>query len=539
MIQKLKIFLFLILAFVLKSEAQNAPFQIALEPMTISNLGGLQSFAWGQHDGKWLIVGGRLDGLHRRQPFASFDVAGNNTQLIVVDPIAKKKWSASLSSLPTAIQEQLSSTNMEFFQEGDYLYLAGGYGYSATSADHITYPNLSAVKVPEVIEAIMEGKSISSFFRQLNDTMFAITGGYINKIEDTYYLTGGQRFIGRYNPMGPDHGPGFTQNYSNSSRKFTIQDDGTTLKVTHQAPIIDAANLHRRDYNVANQILPNGEQGITAFSGVFQVSLDLPYLNSVNIDSKGLSVNTGFSQYYNHYHCAHVPLYSEKKNEMHTVFFGGIAQFYDSMGIMVQNNDVPFVKTIARVTRDSKGVMKEYKLPIEMPALLGAGSEFIPLKDNPQYDNEVIKLDEFKKDTTLIGYIYGGIASTAKNIFFINTGTESSASNTIFKVYLINNSTASVHNLNSQSIGSLQMRVYPNPNNGFFMIKFNLKSTDNVKLTITDVNGKTIESGILEDLEVGENTYTRKYRKLSKGGVYFITLETPYEKAVRKLVVEL
>jgi flagellar hook assembly protein FlgD len=83
------------------------------------------------------------------------------------------------------------------------------------------------------------------------------------------------------------------------------------------------------------------------------------------------------------------------------------------------------------------------------------------------------------------------------------------------------------------------MRVYPNPNNGFFMIKFNLKSTDNVKLTITDVNGKTIESGILEDLEVGENTYTRKYRKLSKGGVYFITLETPYEKAVRKLVVEL
>jgi hypothetical protein len=539
MIQKLKIFLFLTLALVLKSEAQNAPFQIALEPMTISNLGGLQSFAWGQHDGKWLIVGGRLDGLHRRQPFASFDVAGNNTQLIVVDPIAKKKWSASLSSLPTAIQEQLSSTNMEFFQEGDYLYLAGGYGYSATSADHITYPNLSAVKVPEVIEAIMEGKSISSFFRQLNDTMFAITGGYINKIEDTYYLTGGQRFIGRYNPMGPDHGPGFTQNYSNSSRKFTIQDDGTTLKVTHQTPIIDAANLHRRDYNVANQILPNGEQGITAFSGVFQVSLDLPYLNSVNIDSKGLSVNTGFSQYYNHYHCAHVPLYSEKKNEMHTVFFGGIAQFYDSMGIMVQNNDVPFVKTIARVTRDSKGVMKEYKLPIEMPALLGAGSEFIPNKENPQFSNEVIQLDELKKDTNHIGYIYGGIASSAKNIFFINTGTESSASNTIFKVYIINNSTASVHDLNSQSIGSLQMRVYPNPNNGFFMIKFNLKSTDNVKLTITDVNGKTIESGILEDLEVGENTYTRKYRKLSKGGVYFITLETPYEKAVRKLVVEL
>jgi len=536
---KLKIFVFLILVLVSKSNAQNAPFQIALEPMNISGLGGLHSFAWGQNDGKWLIIGGRLDGLHRRQPFASFDAAGNNTQIIVVDPVAKKKWSSSLSSLSTAMQEQLSSTNMEFYQQGDYLYLAGGYGYSATSADHITFPNLSAVKVPEVIDAIVNGTSVSSYFRQINDTMFAITGGYINKIYNTFYLSGGQRFIGRYNPMGPNQGPGFIQTYSNSSRKFTIQDDGVTLKVTHLTAIIDAANLHRRDYNVANQILPNGEQGITAFSGVFQVSLDLPYLNSVNIDSNGLTVNAGFSQYYNHYHCAHLPVYSSSKNEMHTVFFGGIAQFYDSMGIMVQNNDVPFVKTIARVTRDGKGSMSEYKLPIEMPALLGAGSEFIPIQSNPQYPNEVLKLDDFSKDTTQVGYIFGGIASTAKNIFFINTGTQSTASSTIFKVYLIKNSTASTHSLNSQSTGTLQMQVYPNPNNGYFMIKFNLKSTDNVKLTITDIKGKVIESGILTDLEIGENTYSRKYRKLSEGGVYFITLETPYEKAFRKVVVEL
>jgi hypothetical protein len=30
-------------------------------------LGGLQSFAYGHHDGKWLIIGGRKDGLRRRQ----------------------------------------------------------------------------------------------------------------------------------------------------------------------------------------------------------------------------------------------------------------------------------------------------------------------------------------------------------------------------------------------------------------------------------------------------------------------------------------
>lgn len=84
--------------------SQNAPFQIHIEPMEIDNLGGLQSFAYAQHDGKWLIAGGRLDGLHRRQPFAAFDVAGNNNQLIVVDPVLKQKWTAPITSLSIDLQ---------------------------------------------------------------------------------------------------------------------------------------------------------------------------------------------------------------------------------------------------------------------------------------------------------------------------------------------------------------------------------------------------------------------------------------------------
>jgi hypothetical protein len=92
--------------------AQTTPFNIYIEPLNIPNLGGIQSYAYGQHNGKWLIVGGRLDGLHQRQPFASFDIAGHNNQIIVVDPVAMQKWSVSNSSLPVALREQLSSTNM-------------------------------------------------------------------------------------------------------------------------------------------------------------------------------------------------------------------------------------------------------------------------------------------------------------------------------------------------------------------------------------------------------------------------------------------
>ena len=160
--------------------------------------------------------------------------------------------------------------------------------------------------------------------------------------------------------------------------------------------------------------MPNGEQGLTAFSGVFQVDADLPFLNCVNIDSSGYTVQDSFSQYYNHYHCAVLPLYSESNNEMHTVFFGGIAQYYDDGGQLTQNDSVPFVNTIARVTRDINGNMAEYKLPVEMPELLGAGSEFIPKLDLEHYENEVFKLDDFNADTTLVGYIYGGINSSLR-----------------------------------------------------------------------------------------------------------------------------
>lgn len=529
------ILFFLILFYFSVSFSQTTPFNISLEPINISGLGGLQSYAVGQYNGKWLLVGGRLDGLHRRQPWATFDVAGHNTQLIVVDPATMQKWTAPLSSLPIAVQEQLSSTNINFYQDGDYLYLIGGYGYSATIADHTTYPNLTAIKVSAVIDAIISNSSISPFFRQITDPLFKVTGGRLRKIYDTYYLLGGQSFEGRYNPM---NNPTFTQVYTNAIRKFTIEDDGTTISIHNLPSYTDATNLHRRDYNAEPQILPNGEEGITMFSGVFQPTVDLPFLNTVTVDSSNYTVNNAFQQYYNHYHCAVLPIYSATTNEMHSVFFGGIAQYFDSAGILVQDNNAPFVKTIARVTRNSLGAMAEYKLPVEMPSLLGAGSEFILNKNIPHYTNEVIKFDQITTDSTLVGYIYGGISSTAANVFWINDGTQSNANSQIFKVYLLKNKTIGIDELNKQSIGSLQLQVFPNPNDGNFIVKFNIAENVPTKISLYTINGKKIEERFLENLHIGENIFQRKIKHLDKGGTFLLTIETPYEKAMQKIVIE-
>ncbi len=521
--------------------AQEVPFSIKLEKLEIAQLGGLQSYAFGQSsDGKWLIVGGRLDGLHRRQPWASFDLAGHNDQLIVVDPVSKKTWKSSFTGLSVAISEQLRSTNMEFYQDNGYLYCIGGYGYSAVAQDHKTFDNLTAIEIDSVVNAIVNGKSLTPYFEQVQDTKFQVTGGRLKKIEDRFYLMGGQKFMGRYNPMGPNHGPGFIQEYTDAVHVFTLDHSGGAVSVNHIKSYQDATELHRRDYNAEAQILPDGSEGITMFSGVFRPDADLPFLTAVMVDSSGYNVQPNFKQYYNHYHCPVIPLYSANDNEMHSVFFGGIAQYYDNNGVLVQDENVPFVSTIARVTRDATGDMKEYKLPDSLPGLMGAGAEFIHVLDIPAYNNGVLKLDEIQDDNVLIGYIYGGINSSAPNIFFSNNGTQSSASATIYKVLLTRGEATSNHQLNELSEGLLSYEIYPNPAKDRVNFEFDNLTGDEAQIIISDQLGKVLVNQTIENSmgSHGKLIHTQKVRGIGDGGVYLITVIANGQTIHQKLVVE-
>ena len=243
------------------------------------------------------------------------------------------------------------------------------------------------------------------------------------------------------------------------------------------------------------------------------------------------------SQDYNHYHRPHITISSAKRNEMNTVFFGGIALYYHSLGTLVQHNDVPIVKTIARVSRDASGVMSEHKLPIEMPSYLGAGSEFITLQDIAQYDNHVIKYDELTSDTTLVGHIFGGISSSAQNIFFVNDGSQSSASNILFKVYLIKSQLSATHQLNGQSVSSLKLIVYPNPDYGNFLVKYFLVQPTDVTLSLYTINGTKIFDRLETNQSAGSHIFESDVIEKLNPGTYIVTLSTTYEQAVQKIIV--
>ena len=518
------IILSLLFSFIGKGQDQ---FTVQIEPLTITGAPNIHSYSWGKtSDGKWLVVGGRIDGLHRRQPWAAFLASDNNTDIILIDPTTDEVWSTSLSGLPLTIFEQLQSTNQEFYQRANMLYVIGGYGHSLTAADHITFPNLTAIDIDGVADAIMNGTSINSFFRQINDLNLAVTGGQIGLINDVFYLCGGQYFEGRYNPMGPTSGPGFIQEYTDEIRKFEIVDDGTNLSISNYTMFHDTDNLHRRDYNMAPQIFPNGELGLTMFSGVFHPVTDLPWLNSVDITPSGYQVNNSFLQLLSQYHSAKLPIHDQAANNMHTIFFGGLSQYYfDGNGNLVQDDNVPFVKTISKVTRASDGSMLESKLDVEMPAFLGSGAEFIPISDTQIFsENGILNLNNLAVGNTLVGYIYGGVESSQENIFFINDGTQSEASSQIFKV-IINKGLLGTNEIAVNGDSIFNMIAYPNPSSGIFSIEFSIPNGDPLTLSIIDLKGALVQQEKI-NAPVGrfmylldlENFASGEYIVIVKGG---------------------
>lgn len=533
---KIMKFLFTLLLAATAAFAQQIPFDfsVKLKPITVTNLPGLHSYAVAQSGGKWLIIGGRKDGLHARQPFNAFAAAYSNTDIYVIDINTKQFWSASVNSLSTGLKEQLQSTNMNFYQDGDSLYIIGGYGYSTTALDHITYPNLTSVSVSGLINAIVNASSITPYFKQITDQNFAVNGGHLGKIGHTFYLVGGHRFDGRYNPMG---NATYTQTYVNGIKKFDLNNSGSQLSYSNYSLTTDQVHLHRRDYNLVPQIFPNGDEGYTISSGVFQTNIDLPFLYPVDIKASGHTPQPSFNQYLSNYHSAFAALYDSINNTMHSLFFGGISQYSYINNVLTQDNNVPFVKTISRVSRDANGNLQENVFPNEMPALLGASAEFIPNHLIPHYESEIVKLSTILNDSVLVGHIYGGINSTQTNPFTANQTSATNANATIYEVWLVRAKYTNLKPLNGEN--PIKVSLFPNPANSQINFSIDLPYETDVDVIIMDVNGKIILNKTLESLTKGKQTIELNNPNKLSAGIYSINFVVDGKyTAIEKLIIQ-
>jgi hypothetical protein len=87
-------------------------------------------------------------------------------------------------------------------------------------------------------------------------------------------------------------------------------------------------------------------------------------------------------------------------------------------------------------------------------------------------------------------------------------------------------------------MGTIKLMVYPNPNTGIFIAQYHLIKPTDVKITLSNVNGKIIDEQILSNQQIGTHIFERKIKHLENGGVYFIKIETAYENAFQKIVIE-
>lgn len=453
------------------SHAQQVPFHVEIEPVNAQAVPPIHSFAFAKQGSKWLIVGGRTNGLHGFSTNDNFDVTYANEYIVVVDTVTWNYYTSSIMSLPLATRDPLRSTNMQYTVIGDYLYMAGGFGWDSTLNRYDTYKTLTAIRIDSMINAVVNGLPIAPYIRQITDPNLQVCGGEMITIGDTTYLAFGHYFRGRYQQTP---GPVFTQIYSDEIKKFVIDDDGTTLSLTYYGSVIDTNNFHRRDLNVCPSIDLAGNHSFTAFSGVFRKDADLPYTAPIHFNvNSSYTVDSSFMQQMNNYACAFLPIFDSVQGNMYTILFGGCSLYdYDtSNGNFVYDTLVPFTSDISVMVRAANGQWAQIPLQTQLPGLLGSNMKFVPVDTVPMYSNDIVRLRDVQ-GRTLVGYLYGGIEAAGPNL------QPSIANDTIFRVYL----TPDVTLLNVPDYKSDIVPVYPNPATDFIYIDLAANGTSTVEL---------------------------------------------------------
>jgi hypothetical protein len=412
----------------------------------------LHSFASAEHNGKWVIIGGRTNGLHGFSNIGvlNFPEASANREVWVIDPVTKQTWSRSIEGAGGGFSNveiaSLSTANNQFEQVGDTLYMTGGYGVSTAGQAFAfeTFDVLTAVDLSGLTDWVINGTGTASdSVRQISDPMFEVTGGAMYEMDGQMQLVFGQNFVGGYTPGGNGA-------YTNQVRRFEIVDDGINLSVINTSATTPADEYRRRDLNVFPVIKPDGGgvgEGIVALSGVFTPTFGA-WTVPVEIGSTGELTMADpndpatFRQAMNGYHSAKLGVYSESAGDMVEVLFGGItlAEYDEGTDSLVIDNNLPNTAQISAVQIDSSGEYSQHFLGA-FPEVLdelgntvrfGSNADFFLADGIETYDNGVIKMDTLE-DGDLLGWVYGGIAANAPHVRFNPEGL-SAATNLVWEV---------------------------------------------------------------------------------------------------------
>lgn len=441
-------------------DPSGVPFELSIDLVEweSSLTHGIHSAAIASLDGKLLFIGGRSTGMH---DFAceidSFPPADFNSMIYVLD-YATQEWSQrplndSFSGLSSEQQAELSTTNSIHTQDGDYLLAAGGYGYN-TNFEWVTFTHLRVIDIAGVIGWVGgDGTLLSEHIdfldppanapAELAETFFRLTGGELIHTNSEFWLCLGQSFMSGYNVgCQQDPIPEMVQEYSRSIRGFTLDYASTppTVSATfynHQEPAIVEGEdgyygyddwARRRDLNIVEARIPNGELGAVALAGVFLPEplngiWTLPIVigegGSMTMDDPASP--TSFKQGFNAYHGSTISFWSEERGENWFTLLGGLGYHVLVDGILTVAPAVDYSNgTLAIKYAPEDNSWSQYIMDSGFPHIadplgqkLFFGTEMLvfPLVDLDEHG--MYDLDSIE-DNTPIALLYGGITSAGQ-----------------------------------------------------------------------------------------------------------------------------
>ena len=407
---------------------------LTLVPVDSSLLPALRAPIVALNANNWLIVSGSLSNFH------GFD-NNFNTSLYVYNPNTVQMTSMSISStnLPQDVKNQLASSDQEFLQDGDTLYIMGGY-YSPDSHAFTTLNTLTAINVPGMIGAILNNNTdLAPFVTHTNSIPeFRVTGGQLGKIGNRFYLAYGQDCEGAY--IGDSCL--LSQTYTNSIYEFfadpTLSSITILNTVTH--PNLDGSGWRRRDYTLAPFILNNIDT-LFAMAGPFTPGPDaFVWTNGISFNANLQSNDNFINQQANQYLSPSISMYSASNDRMYAATFSGLSNLYWATSGLIYDNSTPYGNILDLVSSDALGNVQEYAnlqpmcsgQPLSACLYMGLGAIFVPSGNN--FDSrEILLLDQLPQNTqTLVGYIYAGLITQDQEIF----SSPNTVTNQVYAVYI-------------------------------------------------------------------------------------------------------
>jgi len=416
----------------------SAPFSVDATEDVSSQFPGaprLQSFSFAHWEGRWVFIGGRTAGYHSvGGGTAEFLQSDANRDVWVVDTTVEpaRSYHVSLDRMADTlapVRAQWSSTAQLSYQDGPALYIAGGYGQDEYGR-WITFPLISRVELPALIQAVMRGQLPDSAVTYARTPLTESAGGGLVKLDDGYfYLVMGHSFQGNYTAFEGEqeqNSQTVSQEYLSEIRKLSIVASSAGLEVRLVEKFRDEEEFHRRDLNVAQVLSPQG-LGLAAYGGVFTPKTQLNYSKPVYLlPGSAPAVDTTFDQKMNAYSCAVLSLYDKTAGTMYTTLFGGISR-YQWDGVRFAENPKSGSKSdstyldglqwsdqisiLQRVMTPGREQTTETVESKSMTAFVGANATFIPVeglaKAHPATD--ILDIAPLRGTRTFVGYLYGGI----------------------------------------------------------------------------------------------------------------------------------